>query len=49
MPAETRGRDGEAVEVKSAGGVSPPAGVGGGGTGGLPRIFFEKMVRFGAF
>ena len=24
--AETRGRDGEAVEVKSAGGVSPPAG-----------------------
>ena len=28
--AETRGRDGEAVEVKSAGGVSPPAGGGGG-------------------
>ena len=39
--AEPRGRDGEAVEVKSAGGVYPPAG-GGGGTGGLPRKFFEK-------
>ena len=39
--AETRGRDGEAVEVKSAGGVSPPAGGGGGGVrGGLPRICF---------
>ena len=44
--AEPRGRDGKAVEVKSAGGVSPPAGGGGGGGGGgtvgLPRIFFEK-------
>ena len=45
--AETRGRDGEAVEVKSAGVVSPPAG--GRGVGGLSRIFFLKMVRFGAF
>ena len=27
--AEPRGRDGEAVEVKSAGGVSPSAGGGG--------------------
>ena len=36
--AEPRGRDGEALEVKSAGGVSPPAG----GYGGLPRICFEK-------
>ena len=45
--AEPRDRDGEAVEVKSAGGVSPP--VGGGGTGGLPRKFFEKMVPFGEF
>ena len=40
--AETRGRDGEAVEVKSAGGVSPHAGGGGGATGGLPRNFFLK-------
>ena len=38
--AETRGRDGEAVEVKSAGGVSPPAG--GGGVGGPPPDFFFK-------
>ena len=36
--AEPRGRDGEAVEVKSAGGVSPPAG-GGGGTGASPGFF----------
>ena len=37
--AEPRGRDGEAVEVKSAGGgVSPPAG----GVRGPPRIFFLK-------
>ena len=46
--AETGGRDGEAVEVKSAGGVSPPAG-GGGYGGASPGFFFEKMVRFGAF
>ena len=52
--AEPRGRDGEAVEVKSAGGVSPPAGGGGGtgglpplggGTGGLPRNVFEKWCH----
>ena len=47
--AEPRGRDGEALEVKTAGGVTPPAG-GAGGYGGLPRIFFlKKMVPFGAF
>ena len=46
--AEPRGRDSEAVEVKSAGpreGCPLPLG----GTGGLPRKFFEKMVPFGAF
>ena len=37
--AEPRGRDGEAVEVKSAGGVSPPAERGG-GYGGPPPDFF---------
>ena len=37
--AEPRGRDGEAVEVKSAGGVSPPAG-GGLGYGEPPLDFF---------
>ena len=36
--AETCGRDGKAVEVKSAGGVSPPAG----GYGGPPPDFFLK-------
>ena len=45
--AEPRGRDREAVEVKSAGGMSPPTERG--GTGVLPRNFFEKMVPFGAF
>ena len=34
--AETRGRDGEAVEVENLGGVSPPAG----GYGGPPPEFF---------
>ena len=36
--AEPRGRDGEAVEVKSVGGVSPPAERG----GGPPPDFFLK-------
>ena len=35
--AEPRGRDGEAVEVKCAGGMSPPAG---GGYGGPPPEIF---------
>ena len=35
--AEQRGRDGGAVEVKSAGGVTSPAG---GGYGGPPPEFF---------
>ena len=42
--AEPRGRDGEAVEVKSAGGVSPPAG---GGVRGPPlRFFLKKWCHF---
>ena len=45
--AEPRGRDGEAVEVKSAGGLSPPAGWG--GTGVSRGFFLKKMVPFGAF
>ena len=45
--AEPRGRDGEAVDVKSAGGVFPPAWGGYGGAS--PGFFFEKMVPFGAF
>ena len=40
--AEPRGRDGKAVEMKSAGGVSPPAGGGGGGVRGASPGFFLK-------
>ena len=47
--AETRGRDDEAVEVKSAGGVSPPAGGGGGGRGASPGFFFKKWCDLRSF
>ena len=43
--AEPCGRDGETVEVKIAGGVSPPAGVEGGGTGASPGNFLKKWCH----
>ena len=43
--AEPRGRDGEAVEVKSAGGVSPPAGGGGGVRWASPGYFLKKWCH----
>ena len=47
--AEPRDRDGEAVEVKSAGRGVPSRWGGGGVRGASPGFFFEKMVPYGAF
>ena len=47
--AEPRGRDGEAVEVKSAGGVQGGGGGGGGVRWASPGNVLKKMVPFSAF